>query len=53
MTTCRAHGLPMGAEWQTFEQCQSCDWCPVCERVTEWEGEVCLDCGGTWGESRL
>lgn len=25
------------------------DWCPKCERCTEWDGENCTDCGHEWG----
>jgi hypothetical protein len=25
------------------------DWCPVCEKVTEYDGEECLGCGRLWG----
>lgn len=25
------------------------DWCPTCEKVTEYDGDECLGCGRLWG----
>lgn len=37
---CPAHGSPL----------QECDWCPKCEDIREYNGEVCVSCGRVWGE---
>jgi hypothetical protein len=49
LTTCR-HGLPVDDEVPIADQCQQCDWCPVCESVQQYDGEVCAACGRVWGE---
>lgn len=25
------------------------DWCPVCERMAEYDGDTCVTCGRQWG----
>ena len=29
--------------------CELCDWCPACEKITEYDGETCTKCGREWG----
>lgn len=49
MTECE-HGLTVGGNPAT--ECQECDWCPVCEAVRRYDGEVCTVCGYVWGEDQ-
>ena len=37
---CPAHGSPR----------LECDWCPRCEAIREYDGEVCTACGRVWGD---
>lgn len=32
--------------------CMDCDWCPMCEGITEWtDDEHCRSCGYEWGSA--
>lgn len=46
MSTCE-HGGLIDADGTV--SCQLCDWCPICKKVTHYEGETCTVCGRQWG----
>lgn len=50
MSRC-AHDLPVDEPGVAVaDECQVCDWCPRCEAVRAYQGEVCSTCGYVWGE---
>lgn len=49
VATCE-HGLQVGLpNTSDPRECQECDFCPSCNRVTKFTGEFCSRCGYEWG----
>ena len=47
--TCQ-HGRIVGLpNLRDPRECHQCDWCPKCESVRRYDGELCATCGHEWG----